>query len=473
MAGKWSDPGTANFQMKNKVILKAISGALRGREYVFDQHDTFLFGRSPDCHGNIGEDPYVSRHHFILEAKPPLARIRDLGSLNGTNINGVLYGSRIESSSAPTRTMESYVDLKDGDRIQVGNTKFLVGVTGIRPSGRVSEGSTRCKHCDAVINQQVEDTPISATDFCARCSQVFKDDPLQLLQDDESGVENATDFRFENWIIEKRIGRGGMGDVYLARRKSDGEKQALKLVVSDTDVDDDIQRRFLREIDVLKDLKHPNIVRLYESGRRGATFYFFMEYCRYGTLTHLVKQHRGAVPLKIALKTIPQILDGASYAHKQKFVHRDIKPENVLYTGNRDNVVAKIADFGMAKSFDSAGLSGMTATNTTGGTVEFMPREQLINFKYVKPTADVWSLGAVFYYMLTGHNPRNFDKNDDPVRVILEEPVVPIDKRPRLLPPPLVDFINRAIATDPEERYESATAFREAFDAVEPQIRKM
>src|SRR5512134_597289 len=117
--------------MPGKVTLRVTAGPLRGRSFDFDAHDTFLFGRSPDCHAELAEsDTTASRHHFLLEVNPPAARLRDLGSLNRTHVNGVRYGGR-KANQAPEDAKpfgQAEIDLQDGDHIRVGHTEFQVSV---------------------------------------------------------------------------------------------------------------------------------------------------------------------------------------------------------------------------------------------------------------------------------------------------------------------------------------------------------
>jgi serine/threonine protein kinase len=118
---------------------------------------------------------------------------------------------------------------------------------------------------------------------------------------------------------------------------------------------------------------------------------------------------------------------------RKAFVHRDLKPSNILLSFAQNDVVAKLSDFGLAKSFERAGLSGLTLTGNYAGTPYFLPRKQITNFKYVKPVSDVWSMGATIYNMLTGTFPYHFTKGRDPIDVILNDNIVPIrqhDKTP-------------------------------------------
>src|SRR5947207_3331969 len=121
--------------MPGRVCLDVVAGPIQGRHFEFDAHDTFLFGRSPDCHAELSaDDSTASRHHFLLEVNPPAARLRDLGSLNGTYVNGQKYGGRGRhlTPEEGARQPLPQVDIKDGDTIRVGATVFNVRVEGAR-----------------------------------------------------------------------------------------------------------------------------------------------------------------------------------------------------------------------------------------------------------------------------------------------------------------------------------------------------
>jgi len=141
----------------------------------------------------------------------------------------------------------------------------------------------------------------------------------------------------------------------------------------------------------------------------------------------------GRLALDEAGPSCCRLWKGLAFAHTKGFVHRDLKPQNVLLTAMEKPWTVKIADMGMAKNFTQAGLSGMTATGSYAGSFPFMPREQVTNFKFVKPVSDVWSMGATFYNMLTGQYPRDLRRGQDPMEVILHGEIIPVRKRdPRI-----------------------------------------
>jgi serine/threonine protein kinase len=158
-----------------------------------------------------------------------------------------------------------------------------------------------------------------------------------------------------------------------------------------------------------------------------------------------------------------QALDGLAFAHTRGVVHRDLKPGNILLIGSKPNRKAKVSDFGLAKNFEQAGLSGLTLTGTFAGTPYYMPREQVVNFKHVKPVSDVWSVAATFYNLLTGWLPRDFPKGKDPLLVVLDGDVIPIRKRDAGIPKPLATVIDRALHTNPRSRFQDATAMKDAM----------
>jgi serine/threonine protein kinase len=253
--------------------------------------------------------------------------------------------------------------------------------------------------------------------------------------------------------IEKELGRGGFGVVFRARRLSDGVPVAIKVLLPRVAVKPVEVEKFLREMTVTAQLRHANIVKLFDQGHCEGIPYFIMEYCEGGSLWDFIMKHGGKLPLKVAKPIMLAALEGLAHAHQQGIVHRDMKPQNILL----DRGVARISDFGLAKNFQQAGFSGLSITGNYAGTPLFMPREQLINFKHLKPVSDVWSIAATFYFMLTGAFPYPFTKDRDPIDVILNEQVVPIEKRDKTLPSKLAVWLGACLATDPKKRIPSSS----------------
>lgn len=406
-----------------RVRLEVVDGPIAGRRFVFEAHDTLLFGRGADCHARLSEqDGKASRHHFLLEVNPPAVRLRDLGSLNGTWVNGVRYGGRgpLTPEEAAQREWPQ-VDLGDGDSIRVGNTLFSVHVE---------------VEVDALL------TPLE---------DLLHTAPAPPAPREVGGYE-----------VGKLLGKGGMGAVYRARRLSDGQEVALKLLRPEVVVEPRAREVFLREVAVTAQLRHPNLVRLLDHGVSGDTFFVALEYCAGGSLAAEMLRREDPIPPGPAVAVALALLDGLVAAHEQGFVHRDIKPENVLLGDETLNVV-KLADFGLAKSFEQAGLSGLTATGAVGGTLYFMPREQITHFRLLRPASDVWSLGATLYHMLTLGYPREFAPGLDPLQVILSGGTVPLLQRAPSLPAALAAVVDRAVDDDLARRFSSAAEFRDAL----------
>jgi hypothetical protein len=439
------------------VTLRVTAGPLSGRSFTFDAHDTFLFGRSPDCHAELAEsDTTASRHHFLLEVNPPSARLRDLGSLNGTHVNGVRFGGRRRNQGpqeAPV-TGQAEIDLQDGDHIRVGHTEFRVAV----------DAPAACCECGRDIPPADREASswVAGTFLCAECRakgvgfQALPP-PVAVRAPVERPAGPAGAPEIEGYDLLRPLAKGGMGAVYLARRREDGLQVALKVLLPRTLVDPTAREVFQREIDVTRALRHPNIVALLDHGAAGDSFYFAMEYCSGGSVRAVLKARTKPFAVADALALARQALAGLAHAHAQGFVHRDLKPENLLLGGTEGEV--KIADFGLAKSFEEAGWSGLTATGAVAGTLYFMPREQLTNFRVVRPVSDVWSMGATLYFLLTRQYARNFLPGQDPLPVILGGGVVPLRARDPRIPGGLARVVDRALSDDVERRYPTALEF--------------
>jgi eukaryotic-like serine/threonine-protein kinase len=453
--------------MPGTVSLVVIDGPMNGQRFDFPSHDTFLFGRAPDCHARLSaSDASASRHHFFLEANPPLARLRDLGSLNGTYVNGVRHGGRRadESPEEAAARGGAEVDLRDGDEIRVGATVIRVEVAA----------PPTCSDCGRTIADAERERCgwVGAAYLCGACRRgtvtargpAGAPEPLAVAAAPPDADEVASGGRTVGpYEVERLLGKGGMGAVYLARRRGEAAPVALKVMLPKMRVDETAHKIFIREIEVTRALRHRNVVALLDFGKHEGRFYFALEYCAGGSVERLRRHHGGRVPLPSAVRIAVDALSGLTAAHEAGFVHRDLKPDNVLLG---EDGTARLADFGLAKSFQQAGLSGMTATGTVAGTFQFMAREQLTSYRQVRPTTDVWSMAATLYFLLTGQYPRDFGPNADPIAVILRGGVVPLRQRDPSLPPDLAAVIDRALDDEPARRFPTAREFLAALRGV-------
>jgi serine/threonine protein kinase len=268
-----------------------------------------------------------------------------------------------------------------------------------------------------------------------------------------------------------------MGAVFLARHRESGHQIAIKVMLPQVAADEDGVKRFLREAYLTRALRHRNVVRLRDTGRDGGVFFFTMDFCDHGSVMNLCE--RGPVGIDEALNVILQVLAGLEFAHASSFqlrlpdgtvaqargmVHRDLKPSNIFLQNDGAARVARIGDYGLAKAFDLAGLSGYTATGSKAGTPHFMPRQQMLNFKEAQPEVDVWAAAACLYYMLTGYVPRDFPQSQDPWLVVMQSRPVPIRDRNPNVPKPLAEVIDKALIDQPEIFYKTAIALRRALE---------
>ncbi len=281
--------------------------------------------------------------------------------------------------------------------------------------------------------------------------------------------------RMGPYRIVSLLGKGGIGTVYLAKNETNSSLEALKILLPEFTESSEMHERFEREIENCAILKHPNIVKLNDYGKSQGISYYAMEYCNGGSLKDLLRREVGGIPPTDACRIIMQVLDGLEYAHNVEvphmkiadgswgkgngLIHRDIKPENILLQeeGQKKDYTAKISDFGLAKSYRSAGLSGNTQTGSVGGSLSFISRQQLLNYKYSKPEVDVWSAAAVLYFLLTGKTPRKVEGEKNPFNAVLKNNTVPIREVNPSVPGGLAAVIDRALDDSSSLYYRKAS----------------
>jgi eukaryotic-like serine/threonine-protein kinase len=247
--------------------------------------------------------------------------------------------------------------------------------------------------------------------------------------------------------IIRKLGAGGMANVYLAEDQELGRRVAIKILNDRHAADDSFIERFRREAKNAAGLSHPNIVSIYDRGEAEGTYYIAMEYLDGRSLKELIVG-RGPAPVHVAIDYTRKILDALRFAHRNGIVHRDIKPHNVIVDAEGR---VKVTDFGIAR----AGTSQMTEVGSIIGTAQYLSPEQAKGAP-VDQTSDLYSVGIVLYELLTGKVPFT---GDSPVEIAMKHisaiPEPPSSIRPDI-PEDLDLVVLRALAKTPEERYPSA-----------------
>ncbi|HEY8704097.1 MAG TPA: protein kinase [Gaiellaceae bacterium] len=262
----------------------------------------------------------------------------------------------------------------------------------------------------------------------------------------------------DRYELEELIGTGGMSSVFRAHDRLLERKVALKVLHQHYTDDEEYVERFRREARAVATLSHPNIVTVIDRGEHEGRQFIVFEYVEGGNLKQLIER-RGAAPVSTALELAMQIARGLSFAHQQGLIHRDVKPQNVLMNGDG---TAKVTDFGIARSLDVK--QGMTQTGTVLGTSDYIAPEQAQGQRVDEHT-DVYSLGVVLYEMLLNEVPfpgENFVAIA--MRHINEEPPSIRDKRPDV-PPRVEAAVHRAMAKDPEARFQTMSDFCHELEA--------
>ena len=249
----------------------------------------------------------------------------------------------------------------------------------------------------------------------------------------------------ERYEIIRTIGEGGMANVYLGYDTILDRNVAIKVLRGDLSNDEKFVRRFQREALSASSLSHPNIVEMYDVGEDNGLYYIVMEYVEGKTLKQLLKK-RGSLTLSEAIDIMLQLTDGMSNAHDSYIVHRDLKPQNIMI---KDDGQIKITDFGIAMALNATQL---TQTNSVMGSVHYLPPEQAAG-KGCTIKSDIYSMGIIFYELLTGELPF---KGDSAVEIALKQmrdPLPDVHEMNKDIPQSIENIILKATAKNPKNRY--------------------
>jgi serine/threonine protein kinase len=425
-----------------EVVLRVTSGPYAGRECHLKDQDTGIVGRSAQVRFSMHEDRLLSREHFRLEMKPPHCVLNDLGSTNGTKVNGL----RVETAH-----------LRNGDVITAGDSAFVVRLEQAHDGGVYR---LQCLGCGDFApdgnGAPAADEDRQASWLCAKCT----------------GLRDRFPQTHPDFLIERKIGGGGMGEVYLARQLSINRPVAIKMMIPTGGSSEKAKDYFRREMKVLKDLLmptgqcHPNIVAFYDIFEIDGQFQLVMEYVAGRNALEWVGTLASPLSIPSAARIGRSLLLALDHAHGKGYVHRDVKPTNLLVVGPQQRPQVKLSDFGLAKSFrENAGFVGLTRLGDVGGSIGFLSPDHIRDFREIKEPADVYSAGATLYYLLTHQYPYlNFDpRRGDAYSMILENPAVPLRAHRPDAPEGFERVLRKALEKQPRDRWKGAAAMAEAL----------
>ncbi|MBW2529185.1 MAG: serine/threonine protein kinase, partial [Deltaproteobacteria bacterium] len=276
--------------------------------------------------------------------------------------------------------------------------------------------------------------------------------------------------------LERLIGDGGMGSVFQARHELLATTVALKFLHTSLSRRKGLVERFLQEAQVSARIKSPHVTRVSDVDRTPEGLaYMVMEFVEGDTLQELYEKlyHAGKrLSYGEAFDYMLQLLDGVDAAHGMGIVHRDLKPDNVMLTkdGTGGRTLVKILDFGIAKLKASGAMDrGLTRPGVVMGTPEYMAPEQAFSADRVDARADIFSLGVMFFEMLTGRRPVGGDSAMAIAAQYLEGNVTQLSALAPSLAPPLAEAVHRAMGARPEQRFDSVAAFRDAIVPFAPE----
>ena len=260
----------------------------------------------------------------------------------------------------------------------------------------------------------------------------------------------------DRYELSKRIGRGGMADVFLGRDRLLDRQVAIKVLFPEFAVDPNFVERFRREAQAAANLSHPNIVNVYDWGRHSGTYFIAMEYVHGRTLADILRTN-GRVTAKQAAEIASEVAAALNFAHEAGLVHRDIKPANILIGSNGQ---VKVADFGIARAVNAPTESNLTQAGAVMGTATYFSPEQAQGAQ-PDPRSDLYSLGIVMYEMVAGRPPFT---GDNPVGIAykqVHDHPQPLNQIIADVPRPYEAIVAKLLAKDPRVRYTSANALRD------------
>ena len=505
------------------LTLQPLEGTNCREPIRLEKLGVIVAGRSSSAHLHLPkDDKRHSRLHFVIEFNPPFCRVLDLGSRNGTLVNGqrVFSGELCDGDVLTAGGTSFRVRLEGSGFIQneskdshVGRADSPVGLASSPAAEEVShwqagtpaprdEGSDddlafevfdeeRDQNATQIIrNHPANGKPAAANHEAEKARSATKQksaEQLQRLSRQPQSKEFDIDalLAAESSLVDKplampefvdvpdgaivipgyellrSVGKGRIGEVFHAQREEDGREVAVKVLQSPKAVDKTAVEAFLAEVQPLLKIDHPNIVKYHafvcaRLRIRGDGLY--RRHRRRAARAQRRNDGRGGRVAKLA----SQLLLGLDHAHGLGLVHRDIKPSNILITEGNSREVCLLSNFGLARAFQNSPLFGVKMKADLERSVRFMAPEQFMNFKETPRSADIYSIAATLYYLLTTKYVHDYESLsfDQSVNALKRDEAIPLVRRRFDVPPEMATLIHQALSRFPQKRIACAATFR-------------
>ncbi len=428
------------------VRLRVLTGPLAGTIYFLAEGEGKVFGRSTTADVRV-HDALVSRHHIMVRGSAAGGILFDLDSSNGTFLNGRL----VKESS-----------LETGDQIKVGSTTFEVSVERRAREAPPEAGDrvetkralvfcTRClRATTAPEGEEAAVAPPWEPFVCDQCKGKATGSPLDAAL-------------IDGYKLVEKVGQDPRGPLYRADQLALGRAVLVRVFAPlEGAVESRALEMFLREAQLAGRLTHANIVETLDAGECRGVYYIVEEWIAGQDLEERLKAAKGPLPLEEALEIAARVAAALDYVHGQGIVHRNVRPTSI-FLGEYGKV--KLGDFGSARPISpKASGSGITKPGEWRGQANYSPPELLLSASPVDQRADIYSLGATCYHMVTGHTPFEAPTAMKVIRRIGEGELTAIASLNPAAPPAVRALIERCLEREPKQRF---AAPRELLQAIE------
>ncbi len=396
-----------------QAYLRVVSGPDAGRTIELTEGTKLTIGRGEKSDTRL-TDMGVSRLHCELSWEDGKFKLVDLGSVGGT----IVEGAKITDH-----------DLKHDQEFQIGGSRIKLHTTRI---------------------------PDAATLVAAQ-------KPARELKADEGVLTGKT---FSHFVLGPVVAKGRTGTIYKARDSRDGKDVAFKVLHADFTSDDEDVQRFVRAMTTAAELKHPNLISLFGAGKQGNTCWFAMEYVDGEPLTKLIEKFGTLKMLdwRFALTVGVHIAQALEVAHEKHIIHRNISPENILI--RKQDKAAKLGDMMLAKALEGIKAKQITKPGELVGNLAYMAPERTKSDVEVDTRADIYSLGATLYALLTGKPPFEGKTLVETIAQIRQSDPVPPKKFQLSIPDKLQDVVMVMLAKRPELRCQTPAQAARALEQV-------